>query len=184
MTFPLHMPPTIMLLAGMLILPPLATTTARVAVRDGTEHEEVLNTVAAFKKKDPGLKKFFDNSVGYAVLPSVGKGAVGVGAAYGDGELIVDGKAIGKISMTQLTVGLALGGQSYSEVIFFEKQTTLDGFKHGDFAFAAQVSAVAVTSGASANAAYRDGVAVWTLAKGGLMYEASVGGQKFSFKPY
>jgi len=83
-----------------------------------------------------------------------------------------------------VTVGFQLGGQSYSEVIFFEQANTLDGFKKGDFAFAAQASAVAVTAGASADAAYRNGVAVFTQAKGGLMYEASIGGQKFSFEAY
>jgi lipid-binding SYLF domain-containing protein len=118
------------------------------------------------------------------VFPSVGKGAIGVGGAHGSGELIVGGKAIGKCTLTQVTVGFQLGGQSYSEVIFFEQQNTIEGFKNGDFSFAAQASAVAVTAGASANAAYRNGVAVFTRAKGGLMYEASIGGQKFSFDAY
>jgi len=183
MSFPLGASSALALVAGLMIIQPLAPSAARASALDN-EHEEVLTTVATFKTKDPGVKKFFDDAVGYAVLPSVGKGAVGIGGAYGEGELIVNGKAIGKISMTQLTVGLQFGGQAYSEIIFFEKKTTLDGFKHGDFAFAAQVSAVALTSGASANSPYRDGVAVFTVAKGGLMYEASVGGQKFTFKPY
>jgi lipid-binding SYLF domain-containing protein len=86
--------------------------------------------------------------------------------------------------MTQVTIGLQLGGQSYSEIIFFEKQSTFDSFKKGEFEFAAQVSAVALKAGASADASYKNGVAVFTEAKGGLMYEASVGGQKFSYKPY
>ena len=146
--------------------------------------QDVANTVATFQQKDPALKKFFDNSVGYAVFPTIGEGAVGVGAAHGDGELIVGGLAIGKVSMTQVSVGLQLGGQSYSEIIFFETQKTLDGFRHGDFAFAAQAQAVALASGASANADYRAGVAVFTATKGGLMYQASIGGQKFSFKAY
>jgi len=114
----------------------------------------------------------------------VGKGAIGIGGARGTGELLVGGKAIGKVTLTQVTVGFQLGGQSYSEVIFFEKQSPLHGFKNGGFAFAAEASAVALTSGASANAAYRNGVAVFTMAKGGLMYEASIGGQKFDFKAY
>ena len=86
--------------------------------------------------------------------------------------------------MTQVTIGFQLGGEAYSEIIFFEKPETMEGFKHGDFAFAAQVNAVALASGASANAAYRGGVLVFTATKGGLMYEASVGGQKFSYKAY
>lgn len=147
-------------------------------------HTKVTNTIATFKKADPGIEKFFNSSAGYAVFPSVGKGAIGVGGAHGSGELIVGGKAIGKCSLTQVTVGLQLGGQSYSEIIFFEQANTVDGFKNGDFSFAAQVSAVALTAGASANAAYRNGVAVFTRAKGGLMYEASVGGQKFGFDAY
>lgn len=148
------------------------------------EHQDVVETIATFKKKDPALQKFFDESVGYAVLPTVAKGAIGVGAAHGSGELLTGGKAIGKISMTQVTIGLQLGGQAYSEIIFFENENTLNGFKNGDFAFAAQATAVALASGAAANASYRNHVAVFTSAKGGLMYEASIGGQKFSYKAY
>ena len=147
-------------------------------------HTKVLNTIETFKKTDAGIQKFFDSAVGYAVFPSVGKGAIGVGGAYGSGELLAADSAIGKSKLTQVTVGLQLGGQSYSEIIFFEHANTMEGFKKGDFAFAAQASAVAITSGASANAAYRNGVAVFTQAKGGLMYEASIGGQKFSFEEY
>jgi lipid-binding SYLF domain-containing protein len=147
-------------------------------------HKKVLDTIETLKKADPGITKFFNTSTGYAVFPSVGKGAIGVGGARGSGELIVGGKAIGKCTLTQVTVGLQLGGQAYSEIIFFEHENTLDGFKKGDFAFAAQATAVAVTAGAAANAAYRNGVAVFTHVKGGLMYEASVGGQKFSFEAY
>jgi lipid-binding SYLF domain-containing protein len=147
-------------------------------------HDDVVATIDKFKKKDPGLHRFFESAVGYAVLPTVAKGAIGVGGAHGTGELLVGGNPIGKVSMTQVTLGFQLGGQTYSEIIFFETQKTLDGFKNSDFAFAAQASAIALASGAAANAAYRDGVAVFTAAKGGLMYEASIGGQKFSFKPY
>ncbi|HEX5130734.1 MAG TPA: YSC84-related protein [Usitatibacter sp.] len=147
-------------------------------------HEDVVETIAEFKKKDPKIEKFFAGAAGYAVFPSVAKGAIGFGGARGNGELLVGGKAIGKTTLSQVTVGFQLGGQKYSEIIFFEKQAPLDGFKNGDFAFAAEASAVALTSGASANAAYRNGVAVFTMAKGGLMYEASVGGQKFDYKPY
>lgn len=163
---------------------PVAMTTPsrRPAARD--LHQDVLQTIATFKKKDPGLQKFFERAAGYAVLPTVAKGAIGVGAAHGNGELLVGGSATGKVSMTQVTIGLQLGGQAYSEIIFFEAPNTLQGFKNSDFAFAAQATAVALASGASANAAYRNGVAVFTAAKGGLMYEASVGGQKFSYKAY
>jgi lipid-binding SYLF domain-containing protein len=140
--------------------------------------------IAAMKKADAGLEKFFSEAVGYAVFPKVGKGAVGVGGAHGSGVLFEGGKTTGKTTMSQLTVGLQLGGQTYSEVVFFENDATLANFKKGDFAFAAQISAVAIKTGASANAKYQDGVAVFTMTKGGLMYEASVGGQKFSFEPF
>lgn len=168
--------------AALSVLPVLVPLAQ--AQETASQHDDVQATIATFKKKDPGIQKFFDDAVGIAVLPTVAKGAIGVGGAHGTGELLVGGKAIGKISMTQVTIGLQLGGQAYSEIIFFQNQNTLDGFKNSDFAFAAQATAVALASGASANAAYRNGVAVFTSAKGGLMYEASIGGQKFSFKPY
>jgi lipid-binding SYLF domain-containing protein len=168
---------------ALALLPLPALLAVALPVRSDT-HEDVVETIATFKKHDPGINKFFSGAIGYAVFPTVGKGAIGVGGAYGKGELLVGGKAIGKVSLSQVTVGLQFGGQSYSEIIFFDQKSTLDGFKHGDFAFAAEVSAVALTSGASANAAYRNGVAVFTAAKGGLMYEASIGGQKFSFDAY
>ena len=165
---------------ALALLPLLA-----VAPRSGrTDHADVMRTIAEVKAKDPGISKFFDNAAGYAVFPTVAKGAMGVGGAHGSGELLVGGKAIGKATLNQVTVGFQLGGQTYTEIIFFENESALNGFKKGDFAFAAQASAIAITTGASANVGYRDGVLVFTMAKGGLMYEASVGGQKFSFKPY
>jgi lipid-binding SYLF domain-containing protein len=141
------------------------------------------NAVQLAKKTDPGLQRFFNTAAGYAVFPSVGKGAIGVGGAYGRGELFERGKLVGYTSLTQASIGLALGGQTYTELIFFEDKAALDRFKTGNFAFAAQVSAVALKSGVSANARYANGVAVFTMGEAGLMYEASVGGQKFSFEP-
>jgi lipid-binding SYLF domain-containing protein len=139
---------------------------------------------AELLKKDPDLKKVFDKAVGYALFPSVAKGGLGVGAARGKGQLFEKGKLLGEATLTQVSVGLQAGGQAYIEVIFFEDQTSLDNFKKGNFEFSAQVSAVAVTAGASADAKYEKGVMVFTLAKGGLMYEASVGGQKFKYQAY
>jgi lipid-binding SYLF domain-containing protein len=141
-------------------------------------------TIALFKKTDPGLSRFFERSVGWAVFPTVGKGAIGIGGAHGSGVLFEKGKAVGTCTLTQVTVGFQLGGQAYSEIIFFETAATLADFKNGALALAAQVSAVAAVEGASANARYQLGVAVFTIAKGGLMYEASVGGQKFTFEPF
>ncbi|MBN2315693.1 MAG: hypothetical protein JXM79_17325 [Sedimentisphaerales bacterium] len=134
-------------------------------------------------KSDPGLKKFFDEAAGYAVFPTVGKGGIGVGGAYGKGEVYEGGQLAGYCTLTQASIGLQLGGQAYTELIFFETQDALDRFKSGNFAFSAQASAVALKSGASANAKYTDGVAVFTMGESGLMYEASVGGQKFSYTP-
>jgi len=153
-------------------------------VRDHDVHQDVLNTVAHFRREDPEIARFFDKSVAYAVLPTVGKGAVGVGGAYGTGELIENGDAIGKVTMTQVTAGVALGGQTYSEIIFFESKAALDAFKKGETSFAAQTSAVALKSGAAKDAKYKEGIAIFSDPKEGLMAEASVGGQKFTFKKY
>lgn len=149
----------------------------------GDLHHDVLKAVSTFKTTDPSMQKFFDNSSAYAVFPGITKGAVGVGAAHGDGEVIEHGVVIGSTSLSQVTVGAQLGGQQYAEIIFFENKDALESFKGGHFTMAAQVSAVAAAEGASANARYSSGVAVFTVAKGGLMYEASVGGQKFSYHP-
>lgn len=164
--------------AAMLILT-LAGTDRALAETEKQAQEAIV----AFVKADPGLKKFLENAVGYAVFPDVTKGAFGIGAAHGGGWVYEKGKAVGTASLTQVTIGLALGGQSYAEVIFFETQEALDSFKKSELAFSAQVSAVAAAEGASSNAKYQLGVAVFTLARGGLMYEASLGGQKFKFKP-
>jgi lipid-binding SYLF domain-containing protein len=142
---------------------------------------DVREAMERFREKDPGLSGWFEKARGYAVFPKVGKGGMGVGAAYGKGQVYEQGQLIGRTSLKQITVGFQLGGQSYSEVIFFKDKKALDAFKKGHFEFNAQVSAVAVTAGASADAAYEHGVAVFTMARGGLMYEATVGGQKFTF---
>ena len=148
---------------------------------------DVQDTIALFKKTDSSLKDFFEKSAGYAVFPKVAKGAIGVGAAHGEGQVfekgkLEKGKLAGKTKLTQVTIGFQLGGQVYAEVIFFEDEKTLKDFKDGNVEFSAQVSAVAAAEGASKNAKYKLGVAVFTVARGGLMYEASIGGQKFSFE--
>ncbi len=147
------------------------------------EKEQVADAIANFKNSDPSMKVFFDKAYGYTVFPTVTKGAYGIGGAYGEGEVFKEGKLIGYSTLKQLTIGLQLGGQVYSEIIFFEDKRRLDDFKDGNFEFGAQVSAVAVTAGVSADAAYNNGVAIFTIVKGGLMYEASVGGQRFSYDP-
>jgi len=141
------------------------------------------SVIAKFKEKDPGMAKVFADAHGYAVFPTVAKGAIGIGGARGKGDVFERGKRIGKATLTQVTLGFQLGGQAYSEVIFFKDKTALDDFKRGNFEFDAQVSAIALSARASRDLAYNRGVAIVTMAKGGLMYEASVGGQKFSYKP-
>jgi lipid-binding SYLF domain-containing protein len=137
-----------------------------------------------FKKKDANIEKFFGSAAGYVVFPTIAKGGFVVGGAGGDGILFVGGHAVGRSSLGQASVGLQLGGQTFSEIIFFENAATLNEFKNGNFALAAQASAVALSAGAAASANYENGVAIFTATKTGLMYEASVGGQKFGFKPF
>jgi lipid-binding SYLF domain-containing protein len=139
--------------------------------------------IAKFKEKNPGLGKFFDHAQGYAVFPTVGKGGIGIGGARGKGYVYEHGKLIGRSTLTQVTIGLQLGGQAYSEIVFLEDAKAMESFKHGRLKLDAQASAIAVTARAALDLAYRNGVAIVTMAKGGLMYEASVGGQKFSFRP-
>ena len=140
--------------------------------------------ITTLKNADPSLSRRFGDAAGYAVFATVGKGGAGVGGAHGTGVLFVKGTATGTTTLSQLTVGAQLGGQAYSEVIFFDTKEAVADFRKGEFALAAQVSAVAVKAGASANAKYEKGVAVFTLTKGGLMAEASIGGQKFSYEPF
>jgi lipid-binding SYLF domain-containing protein len=154
-----------------------------VGARADATMKEANNAVSALRKADPGLKRFFEKSAGYAVFPDVGKGGLVVGGAGGTGFVFEKGKAVGKATLSQVSVGAQVGGQTYSEIIFFETPAALAEFKKGEWTMAAQVSAVALKSGASANADYKEGVAVFTLSKGGAMAEASVGGQKFGYKP-
>jgi lipid-binding SYLF domain-containing protein len=145
---------------------------------------EVKEANATLIKTDEGLKAILEKAKGYVIFPSVAKGGLGVGAAAGTGQLLEKGKVMGEAKLRQVSVGLQAGGQAYIEVICFEDQTSLDNFKKGNFEFSAQVSAVAVKAGVSKNAKYEHGIMVLTLAKGGLMYEASVGGQKFKYEAY
>jgi lipid-binding SYLF domain-containing protein len=153
-----------------------------IAGRAETTQKEAEEAVAEIRKTDTGQQKFFDHSVGYAIFPSVAKGALVVGGAGGRGFVYEKGKAVGSTTLSQVTVGAQVGGQAYSEIIYFQTAESLAAFKKGEWTMAAQVSAVALKSGASADAAYKEGVAVFTLTKGGAMAEASVGGQQFTFK--
>lgn len=153
---------------------------------------------------NPVVSPYFTNAFGYAVFPNIGKGGVGIGGAHGKGQVYVDGKVVGFSSMTQLSIGLQLGGQSFSQVIFFEDERAYNDFTYGNFEFDAQASAVAITASAQAKSGtagsaasagsggnvgeqastdYYKGMKIFTIAKGGFMFEATVAGQKFSYKP-
>lgn len=136
--------------------------------------------IAEIKKTNDKVTKYFNSAYGYAVFPAIGKGGLGVGGATGNGTIYKGGAVVGDCKMTQLSVGFQAGGQSYSEVIFFQDADAFNRFTGDKFEFAAQASAVAITEGGSIDVDYRDGILIFTHAKGGLMYEASVGGQKFS----
>lgn len=144
---------------------------------------DVQRAIINIKRVDPGIETFFESAAGYAVFPSVGKGGFIIGGAHGKGLVIVDEKVDGYTSMSQATIGLQLGGQSYTQFIFFKDETAIGHFRRGNFEFGAQASAVAITAGASATAAYDSGVAVFTQARGGLMFEGTVGGQRFKYEP-
>ncbi len=137
-----------------------------------------------FINQDSDIGSFFSKSYGYVVFSAIGKGAVGIGGAHGNGIIFKGGSAYGKASLTQATIGFQLGGQSYMEIIFFQDQRAFDNFKKGKMKLGAHASAVALKQGAAAAAAYNDGVAVFVAIKGGLMAEASVGGQKFKYKDW
>ncbi|BBO70101.1 hypothetical protein DSCA_40310 [Desulfosarcina alkanivorans] len=162
------------------------------------------DTIALFKKS-PAVKPFFESAYAYAVLPTVGKGGFVVGAAFGKGKLFRGGTATGTVTLSKMTIGLQLGGQAFSEIIFFEDSRAYNEFTSGSFEFDANASAVAITAGAQAQAGtmgatagasagpatgaqaktgYRKGMAVFVHAKGGLMLEAAIGGQHFTFEPY
>jgi lipid-binding SYLF domain-containing protein len=157
----------------------VAITGAPAAAQD---EDEVAEVIQEFQEGDPGMQAWFAEAYGYAVFPSVGKGGIGIGGARGKGLVYEQRTLVGKVTLTEVTVGLQLGGQAFSEVIFFKDKTAFDDFTRGNYEFDAGVSAVALTAGASADLGYSGGVAVVTATKGGLMYEASVGGQKFDYE--
>ena len=161
------------------------------------------NAIDVFRKS-PVVQPFFKNAYGHAVFPTVGKGGIGIGGAYGKGQVYKGGKITGTTKLFKATIGFQLGGQAFSEIIFFQDKRAYDDFTSGAFEFDATASVVAITAGAQAKAGtegatagasagpatgtqaktnYRKGMAVFVHAKGGLMFEAAIGGQKFSFKP-
>ncbi|GAB6070790.1 lipid-binding SYLF domain-containing protein [Thiomicrorhabdus hydrogeniphila] len=163
---------------------------------------EFAQTLEAFHQA-PQSAAFFDNSYGYAVFPTIGKVGFVIGGAYGKGRVFEHGRYTGDTEMTQATIGFQLGGQAFSQIIFFQDQRAYDEFTSGNFEFGAQASAIVITAGANAEAStkgtsasanagesyvkadgqYYKGMAVFSLAKGGLMYELTLGGQKYNFYP-
>ena len=164
--------------------------------------QDFQDTIALFRQA-PQSAAFFDSAYGYAVFPTIGKVGVFIGGAYGQGRVYERGRYAGNVEMTQATIGFQLGGQAFSQIIFFQDQRAYDEFTSGNFEFGAQASAIVITAGANAEAStkgtsatanlgkgnlkaegqYYKGMAVFSAAKGGLMYEATVGGQKFNFHP-
>jgi lipid-binding SYLF domain-containing protein len=143
----------------------------------------VESTLARLRRNYPGMTDSIDRAHGYAVFPGVGKGGVGVGGAYGRGEVYEQGRLIGHADLSQATIGFQLGGQKFDEVILFENEAALEEFKRGEFAFSANASAVALKSGEAVAADYENGVAVFVEPRAGAMFEASIGGQSFTFEP-
>ncbi|MEA2080443.1 MAG: lipid-binding SYLF domain-containing protein [Pseudomonadota bacterium] len=168
-------------ITGLLFLMTFSATA--LAGWDPNKADEVQEAIAAFKATDPELDIFFDKAYGYAVFPSVGKAGMGIGGAYGKGVVFEQGKEIGKTTLKHVSMGFEFGGESYREIIFFEDEKTLNDFKQGNYELGAQASAVAAKKGASKNADFDKGVAVFTQTKGGLMFDVSVGGQKFTYEP-
>jgi lipid-binding SYLF domain-containing protein len=146
-------------------------------------HNQVKESIETFKKKDSSIKRLFEKSYGYVLFPAVGKGGFIVGGAGGTGEVYEQGKLVGTASLAQGSIGLQIGGQSFAEVVFFEDKTAMDKFKQSEFSVSAQVGAVAAAEGVAEKAKFQQGIAIFTYVNSGLMAEASVGGQKLTYKP-
>jgi lipid-binding SYLF domain-containing protein len=177
--------------------------TLALALANPVQADKFTDTINVFKKSE-AVQPFFKNAYGYAVFPTIGKAGIGIGGSYGTGQVYQGGKVTGEVSLIKGSIGWQLGGQAFSQMIFFKDKRAYDEFTSGNFEFDATASAVAITAGAQASAgtegasagasagpatgaqaktSYHKGMVVFTHAKGGLMYEASIGGQKFKFKP-
>lgn len=161
----------------------MLTAAVPVTATAATTEAKAQETVRTFKKKDPGLKQFFSKSYAYVVFPTVGKAGIGIGGAFGSGRVYRGGKFAGTAELSQISIGFQFGGQAYSEIIFFQNKASFQRFVNGNLKLGAQLSAVALNQGAAANASFSQGLAIFTAAKGGLMYEATVAGQSFKYSP-
>ena len=181
----------------------IALTLGASSVFAAAEVEDYSGTINVFKES-PAVAKFFNNSYGYAVFPTIGKAGFIVGGSYGKGQVYRDGKVTGKTAVMEGSIGFQLGGEAFSQIIFFQDKRAYDEFTSGNFEFGATAQAVVITAGAQAKAGttgtsagasagpktgvqaeteYVKGMATFVHSKGGLMYEASIGGQKFTFEP-
>src|SRR5580704_16329615 len=179
-----------------------ALTMFMASAQAAADTEVYADSVALFRNAGQSAA-YFHHSYGYAIFPTIGEGAFVVGGAGGKGGVFVAGQRVGNATVAQVSVGFQAGGKAYSEIIFFQDKRALDEFESGHFEFGADVTVVAITAGAGASVgttgedsgasggmkdaatqgAYYKGMAVFTIAKGGLMYQAAVAGQKFSYKP-
>lgn len=164
--------------AALALAASCATTPA-----DQTLISESRATLERFVDNDPGLQRWIDHAYGYAVFPDIGKAGLGIGGGFGRGIVFERGEPVGRTSVTQGTVGAQIGAQSFSQVIFFQDDAALRTFQRENLEFSAQATAVAATTGASTTTSYERGVAVFILARGGLMAEASIGGQRYRYQP-
>ena len=177
--------------------------TLAVTAHAAADEDSYTRALEVFLKSE-AVKPFFDESYGYALFPTVGKGGIILGGAYGSGRVFAKDKITGTASLMKVSVGFQLGGQAFSEIVFFQDKRAYDEFISGNFEFDGSLSAVVITAaaqakastggntagaslgpatGAQAETSYTRGMAVFVHTLGGLMYEMSVGGQKFSYTP-
>lgn len=168
------------LFAALLLI--CLSSAAQTSKKDKKIIEDSKDAKSEFIRTDGLMANLFSSAYGYVIFPNVGKGGIGIGGAAGNGAVYEHGVLIGMAKLAQLTIGFQWGGQAYREVIFFETEADLQRFKENRVELSAQASAVAATAGASANVKYKDGVMIFSQTKGGLMYEASIGGQKFTYR--
>jgi len=170
-------------LIGVLLVMGGCATAPKTIESKAVLSSEVQEAISLFKSKDPTIKRFFEKSYGYVVLPKVFKGGFWVGGGGGQGEVFEEDRLVGYCRMSQATLGFSFGGEFFREIIFFRDKEDLNNFKYGDFTFSAQATGVALSAGAAAKADYKSGMAVFVMTDVGLMVDASLGGQKFTYVP-
>ncbi len=178
-----RMAPQLVLAALVLVAVPVSPARSWDPEAEQKDREVVEEALQGFRTADPRLKVYFENAYGYAIFPTVDKAGLFVGGAYGKGKVFVGGTDVGHATLSQGSLGLQIGFEAYSELIFFGDKKAFEAFKAGKAKFAASATAYAIKDGAAAVANYSNGVAVFVKGKGGLMADASLGGQTFTFTP-